>query len=335
MTVRRSALIATIRGKRMKRFSVLITVLATILAGFALAQSKLQTGDANKRGLTDKDFPQLIKLADNVYAFSMLRGVTPGTNNERFTTNSLIVVTTDGVLVADGQGSPPETAQLVEHIKKLTSQPIKYYVMGSEHGDHTGGNVSFPATTTFISHPAAKANLERQANAPNRAPTAPKIIVPTETVSDKRVLAMGKTEIQILNLGRAHTGSDLVVYLPKEKVLFMSEVYFHRLFPALRSGYPSEWIAAVKKAEAMDVSYYVPAHGFVDDATTMKTELAEFRKALETVVSEAKRLYKPGASAEEAFKQANFGPYASWESYAPMAQPSFVRVWDELDGKLK
>ena len=146
---------------------------------------------------------------------------------------------------------------------------------------------------------------------------------------------MGNTEIQILNLGRAHTGSDLVVYLPKEKVLFMSEVYFHRLFPALRSGYPSEWIEAINKAEKMDVYYYVAAHGFVDDARTMKAELAEFKKALEKVVSEAKRLYKPGASAEEAFKQANFGPYSTWESYAPMAQPSFQRVWDELAGKLK
>jgi hypothetical protein len=32
----------------------------------------------------------------------------------------------------------------------------------------------------------------------------------------------------------------------------------------------SEWIAAIKKAEKMDVSYYVAAHGFVDDARTMK-----------------------------------------------------------------
>jgi cyclase len=319
----------------MKRIGSFIFLSLLVTAGL-IGQGKLiQTGDTNKRGLTDKDFPRVIKLADNVYAYEMIRPVTPGTDNERFTTNSLIVITSDGVLVADGQGSPADTQRLIEEIQKMTKQPIKYYVMGSEHGDHTGGNSVFPSSTVFISHPVAKANLERQANAPNRAANAPKVVVPTETVSDKRVLTMGKTEIQILNLGRAHTGSDLVVYLPKEKVLFMSEVYFHRLFPALRSGYPSEWIEAVKKAEKMDVNYYVAAHGFVDDAKTMKAELAEFRKALETVYAEAKRLYKPGGNAAEAFKQANLGPYATWASYAPMAQPSFQRVWDELDGKLK
>ena len=317
----------------MKRSRLLIAVFM-LISSLALGQSKVKTGDTSKRGLTDKDFPRVTKLADNVYAYEMIRPVTPGTD-ERFTTNSLIVVTTDGVLVADGQGSPADTARLVEEIKKMTNQPIKYVVMGSEHGDHTSGNASFPTTAAFIAHPASKANIERQANSPNRPANAPKIVVPAETVADKRVIRMGNTEIQVLFLGRAHTGGDLVVYLPKEKVLFMSEVYFHRLFPALRSGYPTEWIEAIKKAEKMDVQYYVAAHGFVDDPKTMKEELAEYRKALETVVAEAKRLYKPGANAAEAYKQANLGPYMTWTSSGPMAQPSFQRAWDELDGKLK
>jgi hypothetical protein len=53
------------------------------------------------------------------------------------------------------------------------------------------------------------------------------------------------------------------------------------------------------------------------------------------VVAEAKRLYKPGASAEEAFKQANFGPYSSWSVSTANAPIAFKRAWDEIDGKLK
>ena len=48
---------------------------------------------------------------------------------------------------------------------------------------------------------------------------------------------------------------DLSVYLPKEKVLFMSESYLHRIFPAMRSAYPSEWVQAVKNAEAIAYRY--------------------------------------------------------------------------------
>jgi glyoxylase-like metal-dependent hydrolase (beta-lactamase superfamily II) len=152
------------------------------------------------------------------------------------------------------------------------------------------------------------------------------------------VIRLGGTEIQILHLGRAHTGTDLTVYLPREKVLFLSETYFHNLFPAGGNGFPAEWIAAIKKAEAMDVQHFVPGHGFIDDAAKLKADLAEGRKVLETVVAEAKRLYKPGATAEqiaEAFKQASFGPYSTWGAFAAQGQPTFARAWAEIEkGKL-
>ena len=297
-----------------------IHAVVVFMAWSALAQ----TADMQKRGLKERDFPRLHKIVDNVYMYEMIRQPFQG---EQFTTNNMIVVTTDGVLVADAQGSPADTARLVEEIRKLTKQPIKYVVMGSEQVDHAGGNASFPEGVTFISHPVAKANLEKRAN-------TPKAIIPAEVVSDKKVLRMGNEEIQILDLGRAHIASDLVVYLPREKVLFMSESYLHHLFPVGRAGYPTEWIAALKKAEAMDVVYYEPAHGFIDeDPQTMKDGLIEFRKALETVVAEAKRLHQPGVTPADAFKQANLGPYASWGAI-PAQEPTFARAWAEIDGPL-
>ena len=59
---------------------------------------------------------------------------------------------------------------------------------------------------------------------------------------------MGGEEFQILFLGRAHTGGDLSVYLPKEKILFLSETFLNRVFPAMRSAYPSEWLAALEQS---------------------------------------------------------------------------------------
>jgi cyclase len=305
------------------------TVLFMLLASSLCAQ---QTEEMKRRGLTDKDFPRLHKLADNVYAYEMIRAPFQGA---RFTTDDLIVITTDGVLVADAQGSPEDTARLIEEIRKLTDKPIKYVVIGSEHVDHTGGNASFPATVTFIAHPGAKRSLESQVNNPNRPRNAPKIIIPNEVVIDKKVMTVGGTEIQLLNLGRCHTGTDLTVYLPKEKVLFMSECYFHRLYPSLRTGFPSEWIETIKKAQAMDVDWYIPGHGYIDEAKTLKADLMESRKALEKIVSEAKRLYQPGASPGEAFKQANFAPYSSWEFTEAQAKPAFERAWAEIEANLQ
>jgi cyclase len=311
----------------MKQVPALLFILTMALSSVAQ-----QTDEMKRRGLTDRDFPRVHKLTENVYAYEMLRAPFQGA---RFTTNNLIVITSDGILLGDAQGSPEDTARLIEEVKKLSNQPIKYVVIGSEHVDHTGGNASFPATVTFISHPGAKRNLETQANNPNRARNAPKIVIPNEVVIDKKVMMLGGTEIQLLNLGRCHTGTDLTVYLPKEKVLFLSECYFHRLYPSLRTGFPTEWIETIKKAQSMDVEYYIPGHGYIDDAKTLKADLMESRKALETIVSEAKRLYKPGASPAEAFTHGNFAPYSSWEFTEAQARPAFERAWAEIEANLQ
>ena len=82
-------------------------------------------------------------------------------------------------------------------------------------------------------------------------------------------------------LGRAHTGGDLMVYLPKQKILFMSEAYLNRVFPAMRSAYPTEWVSVIDKALAMDVDRYIPGHGFIEEPKASREELVEYPEVAE------------------------------------------------------
>ena len=52
-------------------------------------------------------------------------------------------------------------------------------------------------------------------------------------------------------------------------------------------------------------------------------------------MAEVKRLHQPGADPDTAFKQANFGPYASFTDFDQQAPVSFKRAWDELEGKVQ
>ncbi len=266
------------------------------------------------RGLKPSDFPQLKKLLDNVYVFSDLHTL-------GYMTNDLIVITGDGVLIADGQGSAPVTQKLVDQVKKLTSQPIKVVVICSEHGDHTGGNAAFPSNVTWYAHPFSKNTL--------------KLTERVETVTDKTTLKIGGAEIQILFSGRSHTGGDLEVYLPKEKVAFLSETYSNHIFPSMRTAQPTEWITTLKNVSKLDADFVIPGHGFIEDPALMKKELLDFSKALEYVVSETTRLHKAGLRADAAGKQANWGPYETWTGKERNAPIAIQRVFDELDGKLK
>jgi glyoxylase-like metal-dependent hydrolase (beta-lactamase superfamily II) len=286
-----------------------------------------RTGLISERGLTGANFPQHKKLADNVYVWT---DVHP---SGLYVTNNLIVITSDGVLVADGQKDSPTTQKMVDFIKETTRQPIRYVIVCSEHGDHTGGNDVFPSTATFVSSPASQANLAEQAKGDK--PGRPKTIVPTETVTGRRTLKLGGTEVVVMDNGRAHTSGDIEVYLPAQKIFFVSEVFSNHLFPQMRAAPPKEWVQTLKNLQKVDASLIIPGHGFVDDPAVMKEELAAYAKAMEYIVGEITRLHNAGVGVDAAMKQANWGPYSSWPVFDRNGQTAVQRIYDELDGKLK
>ena len=93
-----------------------------------------RTAFPEKRGFQKSEFPRVVKIAENVYGYEEF-------HNPGMTTVSMFVVGRDGVMLVDGQGSPAATQRLLEAIAKTAGKPIKWYVVGSDHGDHTAGNV--------------------------------------------------------------------------------------------------------------------------------------------------------------------------------------------------
>jgi glyoxylase-like metal-dependent hydrolase (beta-lactamase superfamily II) len=318
----------------MLRRSITLVSLAFAFGAIALSAQTpvVRTADPIKRGLQLTDFPRTIKIADRVYTYEGFHA-----GPEKFTTTNMFVVTDAGVLVADGQGSPAETKGLVDAIRKVTNKPITTVVIASDHGDHTAGNASFPAGVHYIIHPNSKAILDRSAAAAASAGREGGWTLPAdaELVADRKNLEMGGEQMQILFLGRSHTGGDLAVWLPREKILFLSEIYLNRVFPAMRSAYPSEWLAALDRAEAMKAEVYVAGHGFTESGPVSREEIRAYHKALAAVIAEATRLHNAGVPVEEAAKQANWGEYASWTLASSQGPIAIRKVYEELDGKLK
>jgi glyoxylase-like metal-dependent hydrolase (beta-lactamase superfamily II) len=290
----------------------------------------VRTGNPAERGLTEDDFPRVQKLADGVYTYEALTG----SPDDRYTANSLIVVSSAGVLVADGQGSPAETAGLVAAIARITEQPISHVVICSDHGDHTAGNSAFPATAAFIAHPNSKANLQRTANNPERAADAPPVVMPTLLVEESLSLTLGDTPIQILFLGRAHTGGDLFVWLPNEAILFTSEVFLNHMFSGYRSAYPSEWLDAMERAEKIGATTLLPGHGFIDDPEVLAEEWLAYKDHLRVVLDEVTRLHAAGRTVDEAIAEADFGIYAEWSGADFQGPIGVRRIYAELNGEL-
>jgi glyoxylase-like metal-dependent hydrolase (beta-lactamase superfamily II) len=266
-------------------------MLSVLAAAAAVVSAALPTSAAV--------YPRITRVADGVFTYEQVDPTKRGV-----TVHNLIVIGSEGVLIADGQGTSENTARLVRDVNGLTTLPIKYVVVGSVHGDHRGGDAAFPATAAFV-----------------RA---------------ERSIGLGGRVVEVKSLGRAHTGSDLLVYLPREKILYTSEAFSNGIFPSLANGYPSEWVRVLERAEQMDADIYVPAHALVGSEKLMtgKDDVRRYRAALTRVISEGRRLHDAQVPVEAAAAAADFGEFGSWARVAENAPAALTRVYMEIEGRL-
>lgn len=79
--------------------------------------------------------------------------------------NAVIILLGDSVLVVDTHSKPSAARALIEQIKKLTDQPVRYVVNTHFHWDHYQGNQaypsSWPAGIEIISSEATRNNIQR------------------------------------------------------------------------------------------------------------------------------------------------------------------------------
>jgi len=143
--------------------------------------------------------------------------------------NTLFVVFNDHALVVEAGAGPGYTQNCINEIKKVApNKPIRYLVSTHFHFDHVSGVRSYIAEgTTIVTTPTSKTVIERSANAallrPDslaRNPRQPVI----ETFRDKRVFDDGARKVELYQFASPHAGEMIVVYLPKEKILFEADL---------------------------------------------------------------------------------------------------------------
>ena len=255
-----------------------------------------RTAFPEKRGLKLSQFPRVIKLADNVYGYEEIR-------NPGMTTVSLFVVGRDGVLLVDGQGSVEATQKLLDAIAKTTPQADQVVRRRIRSRRSHGGQLGPAGGHHLHRHPdvagadgarCRQCEAARRRQRPRRPPRArrrrPRAAGDRAADGDDRRQAGRSTSAASKRrccFSDARTpAATCSVYLPKQKILFMSEAYLNRVFPAMRSAYPSEWVKAIDRALAMDVERYVPGHGFIEEPKASREELVEYQKALKYVIGE-------------------------------------------------
>ena len=108
-------------------------------------------------------------------------------------------------------------------------------------------------------------------------------IPPTLTFERKLVLYRGKRTIELLFLGKGDTADNVVIYLPKDKLVCAGDMVVHPI-PYGFSDQPSEWITTLGKLSELDFDTLIPGHGDVQIGKTYVQRLAGMLRSVQTQV---------------------------------------------------
>jgi glyoxylase-like metal-dependent hydrolase (beta-lactamase superfamily II) len=276
-------------------------------AGPALAQAQPQRPPIETRKVDG---------TDNVYIFRNVGH------------QAMFIVTEDGVIATDpvAYGRPTGGQSYVDEIRKVTDKPIKYLIYSHHHYDHIAGGKAFKdAGVRIVAHKNVKARL-----APLGDPNTP---LPDETFDGRKTIKLGGTTLELIYLGRNHSDSNIVMRLPKEKIVFIVDTIPVGTVPGrgMIDFYPLETEAFIKKVLAMDWERLIPGHpGQPGGRLGTKKDVEDQLALLQEASAEMKKLGQGGKCWDAAEKEFKLPKYASWPGYEnglPFIARRYCGLW--------
>jgi glyoxylase-like metal-dependent hydrolase (beta-lactamase superfamily II) len=227
---------------------------------------------------------------------------------------AMFIVTKDGVIATDpiAYGKPTGGQDYVNAIKAVTDKPIKYLIYSHHHYDHIQGGKAFKAAgAKIIAHKRVKERL-----APLGDPETP---LPDESFGGaKKVITLGGTTLELLWLGPNHSDSNIVMRLPKEKIIFVVDTIPVGQVPGrgMIDFYPAESEAFIKKVIALDWDRLIPGHPGVGGRLGTKKDAQDQLQLLQDASAEMKPMGQAGKCWDVGEKEFKMEKYASWPGYA-------------------
>ncbi|MBY0496664.1 MAG: MBL fold metallo-hydrolase [Cyanobacteria bacterium] len=265
----------------------------------------------------------LEKWADGVYL------ATGGTGSQ-----SCVIVNDQDVLLFDVGTTPGGARALLEDVKLVSDKPVRTVVNSHFHYDHAFGNGAFSPDVQIIGHRFTQTaiktfdtlhrepyqswiNRAQDRNLERSKEIVP--IAPTVTLDKSLVLKKGNREIRLLFLGRGHTAGDVVLFLPKERIVCSGDLIEGGI-SYMGDGYFDEWVTTLEAMKQLDWAVCLPGHGrpFSD-----KAHVTALQSYLTDVIDQVARIRAQNVPAEEALKRLDLSAHE--KNWLPRMRPLDMR----------
>jgi cyclase len=265
----------------------------------------------------------LHELADGLWAYLQPTG-TWGYSNAG------LVAGEDTSLLVDTLFDLRLTREMLDAMRPMTrTRPIDTLVNTHANGDHCYGNELVPdraeiyatvaAAEEMREFPATRLAALKESEDDELREFAQyafgdfelrevKGRMPDRTFHDSLTLSVGGRNVEVRDLGPAHTASDSIVYVSEARTAFTGDLVFVRGTPIAWAGPIGNWLRACDQLCELDVDLVIPGHGPVTD----KRGVRDIHRYFSHVWDQAAERQAGGMGSIEAAFDIGLGEFADW-----------------------
>ncbi|MBU2498428.1 MAG: MBL fold metallo-hydrolase [Proteobacteria bacterium] len=234
----------------------------------------------------------MIQVSQNVYVETGI-----------FACNLGVITTKEGNILVDTPERPSDAVRWRDEVGKKGE--VRYLINTEEHPDHAHSSRFLPGI--LITHEKTRERLAKlpveeilervKGTDPEGLPFMEgfRLRLADITFSESLSLFLGGQTVKLFHLP-GHSEGGMAVYIPAEKVVFTTDIVFHRRKSWLHEATPSRWLESLKKLRELDVDVIVPGHGDL----CKKDYLDEQAAVVEKWVDAVRSAIEKGLSEEEA-----------------------------------
>lgn len=220
-----------------------------------------------------------------------------------------VIVGEEHVVVVDSLSNAAMTGRLLEEIRRVTDRPVRFVINTHSHADHVYTNHMFVGATVISSARGREATREFQGVQARHDALFARLFPEVDLAGGRYTLQdvgfhgslslyQGEREIRVLELGPGHSESDVVVFLPRERIVFCGDLFMHEMAPLPGEGRVTRTIANYRAVEALEADVFVAGHG----APGTREDVRAQRLALEEGFQRARDFFEQGLDYDAALQ---------------------------------
>ena len=253
---------------------------------------------------------EISKISDNVYAaLAQPQG--------KVVSNAFIIITDYEVILAGAHFIAEGVGELLKQVAKITPLPVTQVILTHHHKGFNYVDFDLPEKAEVI----VSVSILQALKGEHR-----EFKNPTLVFEENLTLNRGKTSIVVMDTGPGHSSGDLIVYLPKEGILFASDLLFNDAVGYMGDASIHEWGESLELLEKLAPLKVVPGVGKVDDAVA----ITRFRKFYRAFMTEIIRNVEKGNTLGQTRKEFSLEQYKNLPGYKSFIDVNLERAYRQL-----